>query len=128
MASLRDNGTQLYLWLTSDSDITNLIDEIEGSPAILVSNMLHEEYQSLTLIQIYRLSTIGAQDINPVTYTVNCRSSTDLKADKLAQAVYDSINRKLSDDKMAKCNVYKCIYEDDNHYNTPIDVVMYNNL
>ena len=128
MASLRDNGTQLYLWLTSDSNITDLIDEIEGSPAILVSNMLHEEYQSLTLIQIYRLSTIGAQDINPVTYTVNCRSSTDLKADELAQAVYDSINRKLSDDKMAKCTVYKCIYEDDNHYNTPIDVTMYNYL
>jgi hypothetical protein len=128
MASLRDNGTQLYLWLKADDDITGLLDTIGSYPAIIMTKMVNEEYQDLTMLQVYRMSTIEAVDINPVTYTINCRASTEVKADTIAQAVYNSINRKIADDKMAKCMAYPCIYEDVNHYNTPIDVVMYNNL
>jgi len=128
MASLRENGNQLFSWLFSDSSITSLIDKIENYPAIIQSNMVHEAYQDLSMLQIYRTSVIGAVDINPVSYTINCRSSTEVKADEIAQAVYDSINRKLDNKKLAKCNVNPCIYEETNHYNTPIDVVVYNNI
>jgi len=128
MASLRENGNQLFSWLFSDSSLTSLIGKIENYPAIIQSNMVHEAYQDLSMLQIYRTSVIGAVDINPVSYTINCRSSTEVKADEIAQAVYDSINRKLDNKKLAKCNVNPCIYEETNHYNTPIDVVVYNNI
>lgn len=124
---LRANGIQLFSWLKTETSVTSLLDTINTYPAIIISNMVHEDYQDLDMIQIYRTSVVGATDINPVMYTVNCRSSTDVKADAIAQAVYDSINRKLGNDKMAKCSVNPCIYEDTNHYNTPIDVVVYNN-
>lgn len=124
---LRANGTQLFSWLKTETSVTSLLDTIDTYPAIIISNMVHEDYQDLSMIQIYRTSVVGATDINPVMYTVNCRSSTDVKADAIAQAVYDAINRKLGNDKLAKCSVSPCIYEDANHYNTPIDVVVYNN-
>lgn len=124
---LRANGIQLFSWLKTETSVTSLLDTINTYPAIIISNMVHEDYQDLDMIQIYRTSVVGATDINPVMYTVNCRSSTDVKADAIAQAVYDAINRKLGNDKLAKCSVSPCIYEDTNHYNTPIDVVVYNN-
>ena len=128
MASLRGNGNQIFQWLYADSDVTDLLGTVSGYPAVIQNEVIDEAYQDLSLIQIYRLSTIGSQDLNPVTYTVNCRSSTGLKADEIAQAVYDSLNRKLANGKMAKCTVYKCIPEDSTHYNTPIDVRVYSNL
>lgn len=127
MADLRDNGNWIYSQLSTDSTITDLLDTIESYPAIIQSAMVHEAYQDLTLIQIYRLSTVGASDINPTIYTVNCRSSTEVKADEIAQVVYNALNRKHADGRMAKCTVYKCIFEDTNHYNTPIDITVYSN-
>lgn len=128
MASLRLNGNQIFQWLYNDSNVTDLLDTISDNPAIFHNEVIHEDYQDLTLIQICRLSTLGSSDLNPVTYTVNCRSSTGLKADEIAQVVYNSLNRKLANGKMAKCTVYKCIPEDSTHYNTPIDVMVYSNL
>ncbi len=128
MANLRANGNTIFQWIYAESSITDLLDTIGDYPAIVHGNLVHEDYQDLTLIQIYRLSTLSASVINPVTYTVNCRSSTDLKADEIAQAVYDALNRKIADGKMAKCTVYKCIPEDSTHYNTPLDITVYSNL
>ena len=125
MGKLRDKGTQLYLWIRAESSITDLIDTIGSSPAIIVDKKIDEAYQDLKHVQIYRTSTVTPVQDQPISYTVNCRSSTDYKADELAQAVYDVINRKLQNGYLAKCTVNACIYEEENIYNTPIDVVVF---
>jgi len=125
MGKLRDKGTQLYLWIRAESSITDLIDTIGSSPAIIVDKKIDEAYQDLKHIQIYRTSIVTPVQVQPINYTVNCRSSTDYKADELAQAVYDVINRKLKNGYLAKCTVNPNIPESENIYNTPIDVVVF---
>lgn len=121
---IRDKATQLYQWIRADTSITDLIDTIGTGPAIIMSNMIAEAYQDLSLIQIYRTSLISPIQVQPVSYTVNCRSSTEYKADNIAEAVYNVINRKSESLKLAKCTVQPCIFEEENHYNTPIEVVI----
>ena len=122
---IRDKATQLYQWIRADTSITDLIDTIGTSPAIITSNKISEAYQDLKLIQIYRTSRISPIQVQPISYTVNCRSSTEYEADNLAQAVYNVINRKLENGKLAKCTVQPNIFEEENHYNTPIEVVIF---
>ncbi len=125
MGLVRDKGTQLYLWITAETSITDLIDTINGNPAVIVSKMIHEDYQDLKLIQIYRTSLVSPIQVQPIRYTVNCRSSTEYNSDIIAQAVYDVLNRKLENGKLAKCIVQPCIFEETNHYNTPVEVVVF---
>jgi hypothetical protein len=84
-------------------------------------------YQSLTkLLQIYRTSVLTPHDFNAPLYTVNCRQPTEYDADTLAEIVYNEINRYFgtySGDRMyTQCSIGQSIPEDDNRWNTPVEV------
>ena len=67
-------------------------------PAIFVASVLPESRQGLTkYLQIYRVSHVGPQDYNEVTYTVNVRQPTEYECDVVAKMVYDLTNRKFTD-------------------------------
>lgn len=95
--------------------------------AIFQGKSIPVAYQSLTkILQIYRTSMLTAHDINAPLYTVNCRQPTEYDADTLAEIVYNEINRYFgtySGDRMyTKCTIGESIPEDDNRWNTPVEV------
>lgn len=114
--------------LLQDSSILAMLDVSSGTTkAIVVGHAIPATHQKLSkLIQLYRLSTISPHDINTVSYTINCRQPTEALCDSLATLVYTVINRKMStylgDGMYTQCSVGACIYEEENHYNTPVEI------
>lgn len=127
MGVLRDCSTLIKARVTVDS-VTDLLDTFTAGatyPAIFVQGTVPSAYQDLTLLQIYRVSTIGSSEINNPLYTVNCRADSEYKADLIAQAVYDVLNREIDDTSYMTCTVSQNINEDNLHFNTPVDCRVY---
>ena len=96
-------------------------------PAIFVAGVLPENRQDLTkYLQIYRVSTVGAGDINEVTYTVNVRQPTEYECDVVAKMVYDLTNRTFTDysgvSVYLRSSVARAIMDAENNWFVPIDI------
>lgn len=98
--------------------------------AIMVGKAVPSSWQELNkMIQIYRVSTIGASDLNTVTYTINCRQATEANSDILAGLVYNEINRTIKEyvgeNVYTQCLIGTSIFEKENYWNVPVDVKIY---
>lgn len=110
-------------------DITDELDKIPGttSGAIIAGQVVPESLQQLNrFIQIYRVTPITAEDVQHITYRVNCRQRTEAKADALAKKVYDVLNRTFgvsgSQPVFSRCNILQTIVEEENLFNTVVEV------
>ncbi len=121
---------KILLSLLNVDAITDYLDTFQAGssyyPAIFAKSVIPTEYQELKCLQIYRVSVYATQELQPITYTINCRDNTESGSEELAEIVYNEINRKITSTYSIQCRVAQCIYEDDNHYNTPIDVTINN--
>ena len=111
--------------------IVAMLDKIGSYGAIVVGQAIPEDLQSLRkLLQIYRVSPITPNDVQTLTYTVNCRQPNEHDADILASLVYEEINRaiaKYAGRKVySQCTIHRSIFEGENLWNTPVDVRIYN--
>lgn len=98
--------------------------------AFVVGKVVPASWQELNkMIQIYRVSTIGASDLNTVTYTINCRQATEANSDILAGLVYNEINRTIKEyvgeNVYTQCSIGTSIFEEENYWNVPVDVKIY---
>ena len=96
-------------------------------PAIFVASVLPESRQGLTkYLQIYRVSQVGPQDYNEVTYTVNIRQPTEYECDVVAKMVYDLTNRKFTDYSgvsiYLRSSVARAIMDTESNWFVPIDI------
>ena len=96
-------------------------------PAIFVASVLPENRQDLTkYLQIYRVSQVGPQDYNEVTYTVNVRQPTEYECDVVAKMVYDLTNRKFTDYSgvsiYLRSSVARAIMDSENNWLVPVDI------
>jgi|LFRM01.2.fsa_nt_gb hypothetical protein len=113
------------------NSIVAMLDTIGGYGAIVTEQVIPEELQHLRrLLQIYRVSPITPDDVQVLTYTVNCRQTNESDADVLASLVYGEINRavaKYAGRKVySQCTIHRSIFEGENLWNTPVDVRIYN--
>lgn len=95
--------------------------------AIVQGKAIPVSFQTMNrILQVYRTSPLLPSDINIPLYTVNCRQATEANADTLAKLVYNEINRAYStysgDTVYTQCTIGESIYEEENHWNTPVEV------
>ena len=94
---------------------------------VIYGRSIPAEFQDMNrLIQIYRVTSIGASQLNEVTYTVNCRQATEPLSEQLAEIVYGVLNRIFatydSTTTYMRCNVGSSIMETETDWNCPVDV------
>ena len=109
------------------SPILAMLDAVGSNYAIVTGREIPSTMQSLSrILQIYRVSPIGAEDVSVQTYTINCRQANEVNADTLAGLVYNEVNRTIKTYVGAgiytQCTIGACIREEENHWNTPVDV------
>ena len=109
------------------SSILAMLDSVGSNKAIISGREVPSTYQDLSkMLQVYRTSPIGAHDISIQAYTINCRQSNETNADSLASLVYNEVNRTikayLGAEIYTQCTIGACIREEENSWNTPIDV------
>lgn len=128
---LRYGSNVLMTILSANAPLKAKLDSFTvGSttyPAIFVAGVLPENRQDLTkYLQIYRVSTVGASDINEVTYTINVRQPTEYECDVVAKMVYDLTNRKFTDysgvSVYLRSSVARAIMDAENNWFVPIDI------
>ena len=128
---LRYGSTVLMTILSADAPLKAKLDTFTVGatthPAIFVAGVLPENRQDLTkYIQIYRVSTVGASDINEVTYTVNVRQPTEYECDVVAKMVYDLTNRIFTDysgvSVYLRSSVARAIMDAENNWFVPVDI------
>jgi len=117
----------------STDGIQAMLDKIGTSYAIIGGNRLPEQYQSLNrTILVYRVSPQGAGDIRPLYYTAACRQATEYNSQLLAELVYTALNRNFyavtGGDCYMQAVIQPAIYEDENCWQTPVEVYVRNNL
>jgi hypothetical protein len=111
------------------TQIEGMLDTIPSTThkAIFVGSILPEAYQSLNkFILIYRVTPRTADDIQVITYRVNCRQILESDAEKLAALVYDRLNRVFGDKVYSKCMIQPPIPEGENLFNVVVDVEIKN--
>ena len=111
------------------TQIEQMLDTIPSTSfkAIFVGSILPEAYQSLNkFILIYRVTPRTADDIQVITYRVNCRQPLESDAEKLADLVYDRLNRVFGDKVYSKCMIQPPIPEGENIFNVVVDVEIKN--
>ena len=132
-----DLRSQIVQALLADQDVKDMLDtfEIGGTTyyAVFSGQVIPESYQHMNnTILIYHTSLLGSGDIRPMTYSANCRQSTDHNALSLGEKVYGVLNRTFRDVDSGKCyiraGIQPVIYEDDNCWNCPVEIRIENNL
>ena len=114
------------------SAISAMLDYIPSTTnrAVVVGQEIPSTLQSLSrILQIYRVSPIGPEDVSMQVYNINCRQATESNADTLAGLVYTAVNRTIKSyvgkNVYTLCNIARCIREEENHWNTPVEVRIY---
>lgn len=129
--NLRYGSDVLVSILSADATLKAKLDTFTVGattyPAIFVAGVLPENRQDLTkYLQIYRVSTVGAGDINEVTYTVNVRQPTEYECDVVAKMVYDLTNRTFTDysnvSVYLRASVARAIMDKENNWFVPVDI------
>lgn len=111
------------------TQIEQMLDTIPltSHKAIFVGSRLPEAFQSLNkFLLVYRVTPYTADDIQAITYRVNCRQPLESDAEKLARLVYDRLNRVFGDEVYSKCMIQPPISESENLYNVVVDVEIKN--
>ena len=121
------------LTMLQTTAIKAMLDYIPGQTtlkAYITGKKIPASAQELNnMLQIYRVSLIGASALNTVTYTINCRQATEANSDILAGLVYNEINRTIKEyvgkDVYTQCLIGTSIFEKENFWNVPVDVKIY---
>ena len=128
---LRYGSNVLMTILSADTALKAKLDTFlvgtTSYPAIFVASVLPENRQDLTrYLQIYRVSQVGPQDYNEVTYTINVRQPTEYECDVVAKMVYDLTNRKFTDysgvSVYLRSGVARAIMDAENNWVVPVDI------
>ncbi len=128
--------TSVLMTMLNVESVTDLLTEFtvgeETYPTIFSTKQLTETQAGYKdLLQIYRVTLIGAGDYRPVSWTVNCRSNDEYKAETIAYAVYDAVNREFhgadGKDYFFVCTIQPSIREDENYWNVPVEIQIKHN-
>ena len=121
------NGkTAIYEALLTDTGVLALVSSIGIYPCI-ASGVIEPDWDvSLSTVLIYRLNPVDYTiDVLLADYTVNCRADTEIKAEALAGAVVDALNRK----EVAGSGRYYCQWgfviqpaDNTDNFNCPVEV------
>ena len=121
------NGkTAIYEALLTDTGVLALVSSIGIYPCI-ASGVIEPDWDvSLSTVLIYRLNPVDYTiDVLLADYTVNCRADTEIKAEALAGAVVEALNRK----EVAGSGRYYCQWgfviqpaDNTDNFNCPVEV------
>ncbi len=125
----------ILISLLNVESITSLLDSFTvGSttyPAIVTGRKVPASFQEMNnILQLYRTSPIPPGDYQPESWTANCRRSTEQGAEELARAVRDILNREYYENDILayfRCLIQPAIYEEDNRWNVPVEILIKNN-
>ena len=121
------NGkTAIYEALLTDTGVLALVSSVGIYPCI-ASGVIEPDWDvSLSTVLIYRLNPVDYTiDVLLADYTVNCRADTEIKAEALAGAVVEALNRK----EVAGSGRYYCQWgfviqpaDNTDNFNCPVEV------
>ena len=121
------NGkTAIYEALLTDTGVLALVSSVGIYPCI-ANGVIEPDWDvSLSTVLIYRLNPVDYTiDALLADYTVNCRADTEIKAEALAGAVVDALNRK----EVAGSGRYYCQWgfviqpaDNTDNFNCPVEV------
>ena len=121
------NGkTAIYEALLTDTGVLALVSSVGIYPCI-ANGVIEPDWDvSLSTVLIYRLNPVDYTiDVLLADYTVNCRADTEIKAEALAGAVVEALNRK----EVAGSGRYYCQWgfvvqpaDNTDNFNCPVEV------
>jgi len=121
------NGkTAIYEALLADVGVLALVSSVGIYPCI-ANGVIEPDWDvSLSTVLIYRLNPVDYTiDVLLADYTVNCRADTEIKAEALAGAVVEALNRK----EVAGSGRYYCQWgfviqpaDNTDNFNCPVEV------
>jgi len=121
------NGkTAIYEALLTDTGVLALVSSVGIYPCI-ANGVIEPDWDvSLSTVLIYRLNPVDYTiDALLADYTVNCRADTEIKAEALAGAVVEALNRK----EVAGSGRYYCQWgfviqpaDNTDNFNCPVEV------
>lgn len=118
-------GREELYGLLTDSSVTDLLTD--GVGGIWYSTVLPNTTDTGdSTINYYRSTAVeGGLNYLRADYSVNCRADTMAKAEAIARAVFDVVNRHYNDSVYFVCSVLGVISPQDETdvYNAPVEVV-----